>query len=121
MADFDEEIQIQKLQERINKSLIETPEDRASSRFSPYIFEPKSADLAQQFFQIAASIGGLQGLEAALDKFDKLAEHEDKVFLHYELMRFLTHYPEIAKFGLHIPSLEQRSAWKTIPSKKKNS
>ncbi len=65
----------------------------------------------------AASVGGLEGTEAALDKFDQLAAAgEDMGELRYELMRFLTQYPGARKLGLHIPDIEERSAWKVIPS-----
>jgi hypothetical protein len=75
-------------------------------------------DLENQLMS-AASSGGLDGVEAALDEFDRLAAKEDRGRLRHALLIFLTHYSEMAKLGLRIPSLEKRSPWKLAPSKKR--
>jgi hypothetical protein len=114
---MDEETKnrIQVLQARIDAALSESPEARSKSRFSPYLVVENS-DLESEILE-ASKIGGLDGMEAVMDKFEELAASEDGGRVRYELMRFLAHDPTAAKFGLRIPSLEQRSAWKIAPSR----
>lgn len=119
MSDSDPETRERRraLQARINAALRESPEDRAATRFTPYRFvEREGVGLSTQLMN-AASVGGLEGMEAALDKFDQLAgAGEDMGELRYELMRFLTQNPNARKLDLRIPDIEERSAWKVIPS-----
>ena len=63
--------------------------------------------------------GGSEGIEAALDEFDRLAATEDSVRMQHALMVFLTQHTATAQLGLRIPSLEERSYWKVLPSKRK--
>lgn len=105
---------IQKLQERINAALRESPEDRLESTFSDYIPD-NSPILAQELAQ-AAEPGGPEGIEAALDEFDRLREKEDVLRMKHALMLFLMHHPTVGELGLRIPSLQERSPWKVLPS-----
>lgn len=107
--------QVQLLQARINEALSETPEGRAGSKFSPYLPNP-GVEMAGNLMR-AAECGGAEGIEAALDEFDRLLTGGDRLLARYSLLLFLTHHPEVAKLGLHIPSLEERSPWKLRPSK----
>jgi len=116
MAYYDT-FRLQKIQQRIDSVLLESPKDRLESRFSPYIAEMEP-DLENQLMS-AASSGGMDGIEAALDKFDRLATNEDRGRLRHALLIFLTHNSEVARLGLRIPSLEDRSPWKLAPSNKK--
>jgi hypothetical protein len=105
---------VRQLQNRINTALRDSAADRAQSRFSPFIDDQES-DFARNLMR-AASAGGLEGVWAALDEFDRLAATEDLESMRYALLVFLTHHPDVAKLGLRIPSLEERSLWKTLPS-----
>lgn len=116
MTDYDP-LRVQKIQQRIDSFLRESPKDRRESRFSPYIAERKP-DLENQLMS-AASSGGLDGVEAALDEFDRLAAKEDVGRLRQALLIFLTHDSRVSKLGLRIPSLEERSPWKLAPSNNK--
>lgn len=116
MVDYDR-FRLQKIQQRIDSVLRESPKDRLESQFSPFIAEIKP-DLENQLMS-AASSGGLDGVEAALDEFDRLAAKEDRGRLRHALLIFLTHDSEVAKLGLSIPSLEKRSPWKLAPSNKR--
>ena len=117
MNDENEEIKarIRRLQARINDALRESPDARAATRFTPYRFDDVEPDIAKQLLE-AVSRGGLDGMETMMDKLEEIALYEDKGRLRYELMLLLTHYPEAARLGLRIPSIEERSAWKVIPS-----
>jgi hypothetical protein len=118
MEMMDEETinRIRRLQARVNAALQETPENRAVTDFSEYIPDhwPALTDRLNQ----AAMSNDLNGLEAALDEFDRLALREDRVRLQHALMVFLTEHPAAAGFGINIPSLEERSPWKVLPSRK---
>lgn len=116
MADYDV-FRLQKIQQRIDSVLRESPKDRLESRFSPFIAEVEP-DLENQLMS-AASPGGIDGVEAALDEFDRLAANEDSGRLRHALLIFLTHNSDVATLGLRIPSLEERSPWKVAPSNKK--
>ena len=110
---------VRQLQERINALLRESPADRAATRFSPYRFDQreaeKSAEIGDEVMR-AASAGGIEGLEAAVGKFEELAAQDDEGRIRYELMRFLATHPDAARLGLRLPGTEERSAWKVIPS-----
>jgi len=107
---------ISRLQERINLALRETPEDRRKSNYSDYRPDniPKIVDGLMQ----AAVQGGAEGIEAALDEFDRLTEREDKIRAQRALMQFLLHHPAATELGLRVPSLEERNPWKVLPSKR---
>jgi hypothetical protein len=116
---------VKKLQERINSALSESPQDAVASKFSPYVLDEQSqavvgqeVDVGGQLEQAASAAGGLEGIETALDEFDRLAQSVDGGRLRHALMVFLTHHPEAIKLGLRIPTLEERSPWKVMPGKK---
>lgn len=115
---------VQKLQERINSALAESPQSASASKFSPYLMDEQRPEVVGQALDLdaqlaqAASVEGVEGIETAMDEYDRLAETEDSGRLRHALMLFLTHHPEAAKLGLRIPSLEERSPWKVTPSKK---
>lgn len=115
MNDYDP-IRVQKIQQRIDSALRESPQDRLQSRFSPYIAENKP-DLGNQLTS-AASSEGLDGVEAVLDEFERLAAKEDRGRLNHALLIFLTHDSRVARLGLRVPPLEERSPWKLGPSEK---
>jgi|SRR5215211_1690889 len=106
MADYDA-FRLQKIQQRIDSLLRESPKDRLETRFSPYIAEMEP-DLENQLMS-AASSGGMDGIEAALDQFDRLAANEDRGRLRHALLMVLTHNSEVARLGIRIPSMEERS------------
>ena len=114
---------VQKLQERINTVLAESPQSASASKFSPYLMDEQSPEVAGQAVDIdarlaqAASADGAEAIEAAMDEYDRLAETEDAGRLRHALMVFLTHHPEATKLGLRIPTLEERSPWKVMPGK----
>jgi hypothetical protein len=119
MNEYDQ-IRLQKIQHRIDSALRESPQDRLHSRFSPYIADSKP-DLDNQLAYAAASSSseGLDAMEAVLDEFERLATKEDRGRLRYALLVFLTHDSRVAKLGLRVPPLEERSPWKLTPSKKR--
>lgn len=106
---------INRLQERIDAALRETPNEPYSS-FSPYMPDHRS-QITREMTK-AARPGGAEGIEAALDVFDELAPTEDPSRLRYALMVFLTHQPAVAELGLRLPSLEQRSPSSALPSRR---
>jgi hypothetical protein len=107
---------ISRLQERINLALRETPEDRRKSNYSDY--RPDNIPKLVAELTEAAAQGGAEGIEAALDEFDRLAEREDKIRAQRTLMHFLIRHPAAAELGLRVPSLEERNPWKVLPSKR---
>jgi hypothetical protein len=108
---------IRSLQERINLALRETPEDRRKSDYSDY--RPDNLPEIVDELTRAAARGGAEGMEAALDEFERLAEREDKIRAQHALMHFLTHHPAAAELGLRVPSLQERNPWKVLPSRRK--
>lgn len=108
-------LSLQDAQSRIDLALRESVQDRMQSSYSDYL--PENASLAQKLM-LAAARGGLQGIHAALDQFDRLSTSEDRLRLQKALLVFLTHWPEAAKLGLRIPGLEKRSPWKVVPSQR---
>lgn len=106
-----------RLQQRIDAALAETPAMRKSSTFSDY--DPTRGERFDALFADASREGGVTGLERALDAFDAAARTADPLALRHDLMVFLTHHPDMARLGLHVPSLGERSPWKTLPSKRR--
>ncbi len=109
---------IRELQERINAALRETPEDLRSSDFSDY--KPDHTPALLDELTQAAELGGIAGIEAALDEFERLMKREDPNRMRHALMLFLMHHPDSGELGLRIPSLEERNPWKVLPSKRDN-
>lgn len=107
---------IRSLQERINLALRETPEDRRKSDYSDY--KPDNLPEIVEELARAAARGGAEGMEAALDEFERLAEREDKVRLQHALIDFLTHHPAATGLGLRVPPLQERSPWKVRPGRR---
>lgn len=103
------------LQSRIREMLRETPEEAGGRRFTPFMVTA-GPDYESRLAQAAAQ-GGIEGIEAALDEFDRLAPQADRGRLRYALMIFLTHHPDVARLGLSIPPLEERSPWKLRSSR----
>jgi hypothetical protein len=113
-SDGAETGRLQRLQTRIGSALRESQGDRARSRFSDYRYEP-GPDPATHLMRAAAS-GGIEGIEAALDEFDRLAADDDRRRWQHALLIFLTHHPDVPKLGLHVPGLQEQSPWKVRPS-----
>lgn len=105
---------VQKLQERIDTALHENLEATEKSDFSDYL--PRGVARLTRRFTQAAAAGGVEGIEAALDEFERLGEGEDRVRLQHALMLFLAHHSEVAELGLRIPSLAERSPSQILPS-----
>ena len=103
-----------RLQARINDALKEIPEDQAASDFSPFL--PAQGPDPTASLARAAGAGGILGVEAALDEFERLLNTTDKGELQHSLLVFLGSRPEMAQLGLRVPSLEERSPWKVLPS-----
>jgi hypothetical protein len=106
------------LQRRIDAALREPAEDREGSRFSDYLPGP-STGLARKLAE-TASAGGAEGIERALDEFDRLRREGDLLPLQRALMIFLTHYPEAARLGLRVPDLEARNVSQVLPSRRQD-
>jgi hypothetical protein len=120
MKEYDP-IRMQNIQQRIDSALRESPQDRLQSRFSPYIADSKP-DLENQLASAAAASPseGLDGVEAVLDEFERLATREDPGRLRHALLIYLTHDSQVAKLGLRVPTLEERSPWKLAPNRKRS-
>jgi hypothetical protein len=114
--DEEHDARVRRLQERINAALRENIEAASESDFSDYVPDA-STPLVRRLIQSAHG-GGLEGVEAALDEFDKLAGEEDLPRAQHALMIFLAHYPAAAQLGLRIPPLEERSPSQVLPSKR---
>ena len=116
MNDPDEgrAIRIQNLQARIDSALRESPEERASTNFSPYL--PDRGVEIEDALVRAAAPGGIEGIEAALDEFDRLAPSVGRVQAQYALQLFLAHQPDVHRLGLRLPPLQERNPWKIRPS-----
>jgi hypothetical protein len=115
--DGGKDSRLNSLQERINSALRESGEEHIRSRFSFYAQDVSEPDPANELMR-AASAGGFEGVEAALDKFESLIEKKGEGAMRNALMSFLAHNPDIRKLGLRIPSIEERSAWKLASSDK---
>jgi hypothetical protein len=107
---------VQRLQERINAALHENIEAVEKSDFSDYL--PRGVSQLTNLFAQAAQPGGIEGAEAALDEFERLAESEDLPRLQHALMLFLANHRAVAGLGLRIPSLAERSPSQILPSKR---
>jgi hypothetical protein len=101
------------LQARIDDALKQTPQERAASRFSAYA--DGAVDLVDRFL-LAAEAGGVSGMRAALDLFERLREAGDVPRLQHAFVQFLSQHPAAAQLGLSIPPLERRAGWKVRPS-----
>ena len=120
MEERDTSSRLRRIQDRINDILRDSPQEHVQSRFSPYL-EWGRPNLQEQLEQAAAARKeGIDGIEAALEAFDRLYPTEDHSRLRYALMVFLTHNPEVQELGLHIPSLQERSPWKLSPNRREN-
>lgn len=113
----EDSIRVQKLQERIAAALRENAEAIVNSEFSAYMPDRRNSRLVRRLTQVAQA-GGIEGIEAALEEFERLAEQEDPLRVQYALMIFLTHHPAVGNLGLRIPSLAERSPSQILPSKR---
>lgn len=107
---------LQNIQERVDKALKQFPEDVELSDFSEYMPD-HTPEIIRELEQ-AAREGGLEGIEAAMDQFGRLEKVEDKVRLQYALTIFLSNDADFSANGLRLPSLEERSSWKILPSRR---
>jgi hypothetical protein len=107
-----------RLQARIDAALHESASGGKASTFSPYLAEQEPG--VAQHLARAAAPGGLDGLEAMMDAYERLVETEDPGRVQHALMLLLTHHPDAARLGLRIPALEQRSPSKVRPSRPGN-
>lgn len=106
---------LQVLQQRINRALGDPVAYAGTSRFSEYA--PVGVPELVSDLMNAAAIGGIEGVEAMLDRAEELARREDPPRLRHALSIALTHSPAVADLGLRLPSLEERAAWKVAPSR----
>ena len=112
----EQDARVGRLQERINEALREDLEATAESDFSEYI--PDTATpLTQRLAQVAQQ-RGIEGMEAALDEFDRLRQSEDLARLQHALMLFLSEHPAATQLGLRIPPLAERNPSQILPSKR---
>jgi hypothetical protein len=112
----EQDARVARLQERINDALREDLEATAESDFSEYM--PDTATpLTQRLIQ-AAQQRGIEGMEAALDEFDRLKQSEDLARLQHALMLFLSEHPAATQLGLRIPPLAERNPSQILPSKR---
>jgi hypothetical protein len=91
---------------------------RARSRFSEYLPEAASGLRMRLAAAAEAAGGGLGGIAAALDEFDRMSADQDPLALRYALQLFVTHSEDAARLGLRVPSLEERSPWMIAPGRK---
>jgi hypothetical protein len=101
---------------RVQAALRETPQMRARSRFSEYA--PRAAAPLRERLERAADAGGIEGIEAALDEFDRMNASEDPLALRHALQLFLTHNRHAVALGLQVPPLAERAPWMTTPSRR---
>ena len=107
---------LRRAQTRINEALREPIGETGGRSFSDYM--PGGSIAFQDELLRAAGVGGLDGIEAILDAFDRLRGSTDRARLRHALTVVLTHHPALAELGLRLPSLEERSPWKTWPSRR---
>jgi hypothetical protein len=62
--------------------------------------------------------GGIVSLEAILDAFDRMRGAANAARLRHALSVVLTHHPALTELGLRLPTLDERSPWKTWPSRR---
>ena len=113
----EQDARVGRLQERINKALREDLEATAESDFSEYIPDTATS-LTRRLTQAAAQQRGIEGMEAALDEFDRLKQSEDLARLQHALLLFLTQHPAATQLGLRIPPLGERNPSQILPSKR---
>ena len=106
------------LQARINEALRERREEGGARSFSEYM--PGASVGLQDELLRAAAPGGVAGIEALLDAFDRLRASADVAALRHALSIVLTHHPAAAELGLRLPSLEERSPWKVWPARRED-
>jgi hypothetical protein len=104
------------LQARINAALHSPAGEAGTSSFSPYM--PGASVPLQDSLLGGGQDRGLDALEAILDRFAQLRATSDRGALQHALALVLTHHPAMAAFGLRLPSLDERSPWKTWPSRR---
>jgi hypothetical protein len=104
------------VQARIDDALSEPLGEAGTSRFSSYM--PGASVPLQDALLAAAKDHGLDGLEALLDRFEHLRGSNDRGALRHALIVVLTHHPAVHEFDLRLPSLDERSPWKTWPSRR---
>lgn len=107
----------ERLQDRINTLLRETPEEWVAHPSSDYLPDPQVNNFVRRL-TLAAQNRGLNGVEDALDEFERLTLEAEPVRLKRALKIFLTHNPAAAQNGLHTPSLEETASWKTLPGQR---
>jgi hypothetical protein len=114
----EQDARVGRLQERINEALREDLEATAESDFSEYM--PDTATpLTERLAQVAQQ-RGVEGMEAALDEFDRLKRSEDLARLQHALMLFLSEHPAATQLGLRIPPLAERNPSQILPSKRED-
>ena len=116
--DEEQEARVRRLQQRINQALREDLEATEESDFSEYVPDA-STSLTRLLAQVARQTGA-EGIEAALNEFERLRQHEDLPRLQHALMVFLSQHPAAAQLGLRIPPLADRSPSQILPSKREN-
>ena len=112
----EQDARVAKVQERINEALHEDLEATAESSFSEYM--PDTATPLTEQLARAAQQKGVEGMEAALDEFDRLKQSEDLARLQHALMLFLSEHPAATELGLRIPPLAERNPSQILPSKR---
>ena len=108
---------ITSVQDRIYAALHEPVERGAKSRFSSYM-PGATVALQDQLLEGTRHAAVIEDIERILDTFARLRLSQDVAALQHALTIVLTHHPALASHGLRMPSLEERSAWKTWPSRR---
>lgn len=112
--DRDEAARRQAVQARIDRALIRREPEANAAAFSPFLrTDPEPLIRLQQ----AAARGGLEGLEAAMDELDRLAETRDPQELWWALNVFLAHYPT-GEAGISVPSFPDQVPWQFAPGRR---
>jgi hypothetical protein len=106
---------VKTLQARIDEALREPVEQADVRSFSEYM--PGASVALQDELLRAGGADPVTNVEAILDAFDRLRVSGDPALRH-ALSVVLTHHPATAELGLRLPSLEERSPWKTWPSRR---
>ena len=114
----EQHARIRRLQERLDEALRDDVEARGKSNFSDYI-PAASTSVTDRLHRIAQD-KGIEGLEAALDEFERLRHEEDLPRLQHALMVFLSQHPAAAQLGLRIQPLAERGPSLTLPSKRED-
>jgi hypothetical protein len=106
---------VQAVQDRIDAALREPAEEASLSRFSSYM--PGDSTALQAALWTRPATGRVEDLEEILDLYGQLKTTEDPGRLRYALTVVLVHHPTVDALGLTLPSLDERSSWKTTPSR----